>query len=63
MTVELVIGLAVGFGAGLLVMYGIAVRPLVNALMRLRYDGFRPTEPTPPRPKTIAPQERHVRED
>lgn len=62
MTVELVIGLAIGFGAGVLVMYGIAVRPLVNALMRLRYDGFRPTE-LPPRPKTIAPQERHVRED
>lgn len=46
-------GIALGFGLGLAFWYLVAIRPLVNKLTRLRYDGFRPETPMPERPKTV----------
>ncbi len=50
-----------GFGIGILTQYLVGTHPLTKAIIRLRYDGFRPELP-PPRPKTIPPAPT-VRED
>lgn len=50
---DIVAGIGIGFGIGMITMYLIAVKPLVDSMARLRYDGFRPSEPTPPRPRTV----------
>jgi len=53
MVIYLLAGLGLGFGMGQLVQFLIGTLPLVNKIARLRYDGFRPETPMPPRPKTV----------
>lgn len=56
-----VAGLGLGLALGTVVMYVLAVRPLVNAFTRMRYDGFKP-DVLPPRPKLV-PSLKLPRED
>jgi len=53
--VELIFVAGVGVGVALdgLIWLFAYVRPTNKAFQRLRYDGFRPETPTPPRPKTV----------
>lgn len=53
MYLELLGAIALGIGIGTLVTYWLSTKPLVDKISRLRYDGFRPETPVPPRPKTI----------
>jgi len=53
MLLELAGAFSLGLVAGHLLNYLLTTRPLVNDIRRLRYDGFRPDMPTPPRPKTV----------
>lgn len=50
---EIAGAIGVGLGIGTLITYWFAVRPLVVRITNLRYDGFRPETPMPPRPKTV----------
>ncbi len=55
-------GLGAGLSLGVLIVLFGAVMPMVRAFQRMRYDGFRPSEP-PPRPKTVPPSPySHIRE-
>lgn len=58
----LIAGTSLGFAIGVLMAYVIGVRPLVNDIRQMRYDGFKTVPPLPPRPKSI-PQPPLVRED
>ena len=63
--IELFAGLAgfgLGFGTAAYLWYIIAVKPLANGYVRLRYDGFRAEAP-PQRPKTVPLPPRMPRED
>lgn len=51
MSLELLAGVGLGFGVGVVFLFFAGVKPLVNKIAAMRYDGFRPIEP-PPLPKT-----------
>lgn len=46
-------GLGIGLAVGNHWTYWISVRPLIDKIARLRYDGFRPETPLEQRPKTV----------
>lgn len=54
MGLEFLAGAGWGSVVGMLVCYVVTTRPLIAAITRLRYDGFRPeAAPIPQRPKTV----------
>lgn len=53
-TPEFYAGLGIGFGSGVAILVFSVVVPMIKAFQRMRYDGFRPSEP-PPRPLTVPP--------
>lgn len=50
---EALAGLGIGIAVGTLATYWFSTKPLVDKIARLRYDGFRPEQPIPERPKTV----------
>ena len=58
---QIIAGLLIGAALGYFSCHFLEVRPLVNKIIKLRYDGYRPMDEAPPRPKTL-PFE-YVRED
>lgn len=60
--VVLVSAIMFGFGLGILATYLFAIKPLIDKLTNMRYDGFRPVEPIQ-RPKTVPPSPAFPRED
>jgi len=59
--IEILMGIGVGFGIGVFMTYMMAVRPLVERIVLMRYEGFRGDPPVlhqqpsrahvPPRPR------------
>ena len=51
------LGLIGAFGIGIALgnqlTYWLSTKPLVDKIARLRYDGFRPEQPIPERPRTV----------